>query len=907
MLHGRSRECARIDELLDAARAGRSGVLVLHGEPGIGKSALLDYAGARAEGFCILRGAGIESESEFPFAAVHQLLRPVWGHAVSLSPPQRVALDGAFGIGPAGGDDGFLVSLGVLGVLSDAADDRPVLCLVDDAQWLDEPSADALTFVARRLEADGIVMLFAVRDDETAVLAAPRLPRSHLDGLDTASAHALLSEGPQMSPQVREVLVALTAGNPLGLRELPTSLNDDQLAGRSPLPDRIPLSDGLERVFLTRIRRLPDATQTALLLAASEQTGDLRVVLAAAEFLGLPNDALADAEAAGVVRVDDDRVTFRQPMVRSAVYRGAAFLHRRAANHALAAVLTRPEDADRRTWQLASATVGPDELLATQLVAIAEVAAARGGHASAATALERAAALTTTPETRARRLLAAAQSAWQAGKPDRARTALDAAAPLTGDVGMRAGISRLRGTIAFACGEPDAAYESLRQAADLITGLDPPLAASMLAEMGQIAWVSGDVQRVGEAARRLVALPTPTDRTAVTASLVVGLDRFLNGDAEAATAALQRAAESVENSDDVTVLGQIAAAALFLGDDHRALSMFTRASAAARTAGAVDVLPALLGPLGALQAWTGRYASAAATATEGLRLALDTGQENAAAHHRSVLAWLAAAQGREQDCRDAAAACLARAIGHRLGPQAGIASWALALCDLGTGRAAQAFDRLDAMAGARTGEGHQVVKTFAAADYVEAAMRVNRPDRAEQAAMTLRAWATHVKAPWALALSARCDALLADGSEEHFARAAALHAASSRPFDAARTDLLRGEFLRRRRSRAQARTHLRAAYEVFEMLGATPWAERARVELQATGETARKRDPSTLTQLTPQEHQIARLVGAGGTNREIAAELFLSPRTIDYHLHKIFTKLGMSSRAELVRLDAEGG
>jgi DNA-binding CsgD family transcriptional regulator len=905
MLHGRSRECARIDELLDAARAGRSGVLVVGGEPGIGKSALLDYARARAEGFLVLHSAGIESESEFPFAAVHQLVRPVWDHVVDLPARQREALDGAFGLGPASGDDGFLVSLGILGALSDAASDRPVLCLIDDAQWLDEPSADALTFVARRLEADGIVMLFAVRDDETAVLATTGLPRWQLDGLDTASAHTLLSEGPQLSPQVRDVLVDLAAGNPLGLRELPASLSEDQLSGRASLPDRMPLSHDLERAFLARIRRLPDATQTVLLLAAAEQTGDLQSVLAAAALLEIAVDALGDAEAAGIVLIDDDRVAFRQPMVRSAVYRGATFLQRRAANQALAAVLTEPEHADRRTWQLASAAVGPDETLAGQLVAIAEEASARGGHASAAAALERAADLTTTPEAQAQRLFAAAQSAWQAGKPERARIAIDRAAPLAGDVRLRAGIGRLRGTIAFACGELDTAYESLRSGADLIVALDPPLAAGMLAEMGQIAWVCGDVPRMGEAARRLVALPTPTDRTAVTASLVVGLDRFLNGDTAAAAAALQDAVDAVEDSDDFTLLNQTGAAAMFLGDDVRALAMFTRASAAARTAGAVNALPTLLGPLGALQAWTGRYGSSAATATEGLRLALDTGQENAAAHHRSVLAWLAAAQGREQDCREAAAASLARAIAHRLGPHAGIASWALALCDLGMGRPAEAFDRLDAMARARTGEGHQVVRTFAAADYVEAALRVERPDRAEEAAMLLRAWASHVQAPWALALSARCDALLEDGSEEHFARAAALHAKSSRPFDAARTDLLRGEFLRRRRSRAQARTHLRAACEAFEGLGATPWAERARVELQASGETARKRDPSTLTQLTPQELQIARLVGAGKTNREIAAELFLSPRTIDYHLHKVFTKLGMSSRAELVRLDAE--
>ena len=816
-----------------------------------------------------------------------------------------MAVDAAFGLGPASGDDGFLVSLGILGALSDAASDRPVLCLIDDAQWLDEPSADALTFVARRLDADGIVMLFAVRDHETAVLTAAGLPRLQLDGLDTASAHALLSEGRRISPQVRDVLVDVAAGNPLGLRELPTSLSDDQLSGSAPLPDRMPLSDGLDRAFLARIRRLPDATQTLLLLAAAEQTGDLKGVLAAAALLEVPADALGDAEAAGIVQVDDDRVAFRQPMVRSAVYRGATFLERRAANQALAAVLTGPEHADRRTWQLASAAVGPDEGLAAQLVAIADGASARGGHASAAAALERAAELTSAQEAQAQRLFAAAQSAWRAGKPDRARIALDRAAPLAGDVRLRAEINRLHGTIAFACGELETAYESLRRGADLIVAIDPPLAAGMLAEMGRIAWVSGDVPRVGEAARRLVALPTPTGRTAVTASLVVGLDHFLTGDTAAATAALQGAADSVEDSNDFSLLGQTGAAAMFIGDDARALSMIIRACAAARTAGAVDALPTLLGPLGALQAWTGRYGSSAATATEGLRLALDTGQENAAAHHRSVLAWLAAVQGREQDCRDAAAASLARAIGHRLGPHAGISSWALALCDLGMGRPAEAFDRLDAMAGARTGEGHQVVRTFAAADYVEAALRVDRPDRAEQAATLLRAWASHVQSPWALALSARCDALLADGSEEHFARAAALHAKSSRPFDAARTDLLRGEFLRRRRSRAQARTHLRAACEAFEGLGATPWAERARVELQATGETARKRDPSTMTQLTPQELQIARLVGAGGTNREIAAELFLSPRTIDYHLHKIFTKLGMSSRTELARLDAE--
>jgi DNA-binding CsgD family transcriptional regulator/tetratricopeptide (TPR) repeat protein len=904
MLHGRDRECARLDGLLDAARAGRSGALVLRGEAGIGKSALLDYAAEHADGFRVLRGEGIDSESEFPFAAVHQLLRPVSSRIDHLPPRQRVAVEAAFGLGPATGDDKFLVSLGILSLLSEVAEQQPVLCLVDDAQWLDESSADALTFVARRLEADRIVLLFAVRDHETEMLTGAALPELHLDGLDAEAAQALLRDGPAVAPHVCDLLVASTAGNPLGLRELPRSLHAEQLSGRDPLPDQLPLSAGLERAFLTQINRLPAAARTMLLLASAELAGDLRIVLAAAQLLDVPADALAEAEAAAFVRVVDGQVTFRNPLQRSAIYRGATFLQRRAANQALASVLTRPEDADRRAWQLASAAVGPDEMLAAELTAVAERALERGGHAAAATAYERAAELTPGAAAESERLVAAARAAWTGGKPDRARALLDNAGPIASDPHVQADVARLRGNIAFACGEPEAAYLSLSDGADLIAVSDPPLAASMLAEMGLVAWVNGDVLRVAEAARRLAELPEPSDRTAITASLIVGLAHFLKGDTESATAALQRAADSAEQLGDLEGLNQTGGAALFLGDDARALAMFTRAAARARADGAVNTLPTVLGPLGALQAWTGRYASAEATASEGLRLSLDTGQENPAAHHRSVLAWLAAVQGRERDCQDAAAAALARAIGHRLGPHAGIASWALALLDLGLGRPTEAFDRLNALAGSSPGEGHQVVKTFAAADFVEVAIRVDRPDRAEEAAATLRGWASHVGAPWALALSARCDALLADGADEHFARAAELHAQSSRPFDAARTELLWGEFLRRRRSRAAARTHLRAACEAFEGLGATPWAERARIELQATGETARKRDVSTISQLTPQELQIARLVGAGGTNREIAAELFLSPRTIDYHLHKIFTKLGMSSRAELVRLVA---
>lgn len=907
MLHGRELERARLDAMLDEVRAGQSRVLVLKGEAGIGKSALLDHAAANADGFRVLRGTGIESESEFPFAAVQQLLWPVRTHLEGVPQRQRAAVETAFGMASVTGNDRFLVSLGILSLLSDVAEIQPVLCLIDDAQWLDGPSADSLIFVARRLEAEGVMLLFGVRDHETEVLASAGLPELRLTGIDPHAALSLLEDGLAIDPHVRNLLIAGAAGNPLGLRELPASLSEDQLAGRAPLPSLIPTGERLERVYLSQVRRLPDDTQTLLLLAAAEDTGDLRAVLAAAELVGVAPSALEDAERAGMATVVDDRVVFRHPLVRSAIYRGTPFLKRRAANHSLAAVLTRAEDSDRRAWQLSAAAVGPEESLASQLDDVGRQARNRGGYAAAATAFARSAELTPDPERQAERLLEAARACWQAGRPGRARGLLDTAAPLATGNELRGGIARLRGSIEFSCGEPIAAYASLLAAAELVAESAPTTAAAILAEAGQIAWVSGNIPQLSEAAQRLAGLPEPTDATAVTATLVLGLERFLSGDTEAAAAALLRAARSAEKADDPASLGQAASVALFTGDDASALVLFERAAARARSTGAANTLPMLLGPLSALQAWTGRFDSATASATEGMRLALDTGQENPAAHHRSVLAWVAAVQGREQDCRDAAAAALSRAIGHRLGPQAAIASWALALLDLGMGKPAEAFDRLNAMTGAGPGEGHQLVKTFAAADLVEVAVRSGHDGEAADVATVLRAWATHMNASWALALAARCDALLdTTNSDKHFERATALHAQSGRPFDAARTELLYGESLRRRRNRVKARIYLRAAHEAFENLGAAPWADRARTELHATGETARKRDPSTLSQLTPQELQIVRLVGAGGTNREIAAQLFLSARTIDYHLHKVFTKLGMSSRTELVWLIASG-
>jgi DNA-binding NarL/FixJ family response regulator len=894
MLHGRLPERAVLDDLLAAVRRGRSGVLVLRGEAGIGKSALLAYAAAHADGMTVLRGTGTESESEFAYAAVHQLLRPVADLVDTVAPRQAEALKGAFGLG-AGGGDRFLTSLAVLGVLAEAAERQPVLCLVDDAHWLDGASADALTFVARRLDADPVAMLFAAREG----FAAPGLPELTVAGLDPSAAGALLAERStvDLPEAVRDSIVASTAGNPLALLELPAALTAAQLSGREPLPDRLPVSAEVEQVFLDRVRRQDPPTQTLLLVAAAEDTGDLALVLRAAATLGAAAGALDAAERAGLLRVDRHSVAFRHPLVRTAVYRGATFWQRRQAQEALAAALTGEEDRDRRAWHLAAAALGADEAVAAELHRSADRARQRGGHAAAASAYERSAELTAAAGRRAARLVDAADAAWQAGTPDRARTLLDRAGPLARDPLLRARLEHLRGSIESACGTPSAAYAVLLAGAAPVAALDPERAARMLAEAGQAAWLAGDVHGLREAGRRLTALDGAVP---VGAELVLGLGDLLGGDQAEAARHLRAVASAAPGSPDPRAAMLIAAGATFLGDDAVAIALFTAAVTAARSGGAVAAVPTLLAPLSSLGAWTGRYAAATADATEGLRIAGETGQDNPAAHLRAVLAWLAAVHGRADECRSHAAAAHGRALGHRLGPAAGIASWALALLDLGSGRPLEARDRLVALADAGPGESHPIVGVFSAADLVEAAGRAGDPDTARRALDRLATWAGHTGSVWGSALVARCRGLLGDDDGAAFEEALALHARGGRPFDTARTELLFGEHLRRRRRRADARRHLRAAHETFERLGLPTWADLAAAELRATGETARRREPGTLTRLTPQEVQIVRLVATGVTNREVAAQLFLSPRTVDYHLRKVFTKLDVTSRAELI-------
>jgi DNA-binding NarL/FixJ family response regulator len=901
VLYGRTAECAAVDRLLEDARSGRSGVLVLRGEAGVGKSTLLGYAAERAadgpEGMAVLRAAGIESEVELPFATLHQLLRPLLDRVGRLPEPQAAALNGTFGLA-ATPSDRFLLSVGVLSLLAEAAEERPLVCLLDDAQWLDQASADALVFVARRLAAEGVVLLFAARDPEVRRFDAAGLPELQLTGLEDAAAADLLAARPgAMAAEVRDRLLRAAAGNPLALVELPAMLEPAQLAGRAPLPDPLPVGARVERAFADRIQRLPPATRAALLVVAADDTGEVATVLRAGRLLELDGLALGPAETAGLVRVAGGRAEFRHPLVRSAVYRNAGFGERRAVHLALAESMDGAADADRRAWHRAAVAAGPDEPVAAELERSAERAQARSGYAAAAAALERAAELTGDGAARAGRLAAGANAAWLAGRPDWALGLVERAAGGAAPPRLGAELAQLRGQIELFCGSPADAHRILADGAAGIAAADPERAALLLAGAAQAAWVAGDTARAVAAAEQLAGLALPEGSpTGPPGRVYMGLAAFMDGDPARAAPLLRAVVEASPADAPPDQLMSAASAAMFLGDD--------RAASAARAAGAVGALPWVLQLVATVEAWTGRWGPAMASASEGLRLALETRQQIASAHQHGLLAWLAAAQGREPDCRAHAAAALEVAAPRGIAPQVAMAGWALGLLDLSAGRPAPACDRLQELATPGSGHGHPLLALWSAADLVEAAVRSGRAEAAPAALALLEGWAAAAGAPWGLALAARCRGLLAGGEEAEacFAEALDLHAAGGRPFDRARTQLLYGEALRRGRRRSQARGHLRAALDGFDQLGAEPWAERARAELRASGETARRRDPSTLTQLTPQELQIARLAADGATNREIAAQLFLSPRTVEYHLYKVFPKLGIASRAELARL-----
>jgi DNA-binding CsgD family transcriptional regulator len=899
-LVGRDRERAVIDQLLDRARLRESGSLVIRAEAGMGKTALLRYAAEQAREMPVLTVTGVEAESDLDYSGLHSLIWPIIELLPRLPGPQREALAAALGLAPAGGADRFLVSAGVLSLLAAAAEDRPVLCLVDDAQWLDVPSAGSLVFTARRLGAEGIAILFAAREGDRRRLDAPGLDELVLPGLDSEWAIELLDRGQrELAPSVRERLLADAAGNPLALIELPACLSDAQLSGRARMPDAIPLSSRLQLAFRQQIERLPRDTRSALLLAAADDGGELGDILAAAAALHLPEDALDAAERAGLIETDDARLTFRHPLIRSAVYEAATSGERRRAHGALAESCRGDEHADRRLWHLAVATLAADEELAGRLEAAAERSQLRGGHASAATAFERAASLSETESARGRRLAAAARAAYVAGQMDRASDLVNRALPIA-DRAERPQLLGLRGVIDGDAGLlPDAVRTVLE---GIALSEDPSESLELLLEACLMETYIGDTERLAAICRLASEFEPATDVDRFIVILLSAGAAELEGDFKRAERLSAEAIELAERLGDARCLIWASVVAGRAGTQGDGLACANRAVRIARERALVATLPYALQAQAAQLLGLARFDLVYSTAEEGRRLARDIGQPWIASMNVSYLSIVDALRGAEQLVHarnDEQQALVASSGPSRL---AGNVAYAQGLLELGLGRPSEALERLLVPINTVRPQSNPIV-VRAVPDAVEAAMRAQRLDEVTTEFLAFESWVERFPHPARQAALARCRALIDEsGAERHFVDSLRLADAVS-PFDRARTELLYGEWLRRNRRRIEARVQLRSALDSFEQLGVTPWAERARAELRASGETARRRDPSTRDQLTPQELHIAGLAAHGLTNPEIGAQLFLSPRTIDYHLRKVFTKLRISSRAELAGVD----
>jgi DNA-binding CsgD family transcriptional regulator len=906
VLAGRDVERAEIAALLDAARAGTGGVLVVRGVAGSGKSALLADAVAAvagpAAGVRVLRTSGVESESPLAFAALQRLLWPLRSRIGALPAPQQTALRAALGEIEGDGDR-FLTFLGTLSLLADAAEDAPVLAVVDDAQWLDDASAAALLFCARRLQAERVALLFAAREGEANAFDEPDLPTLVLAGVTGEDAAALLAAraGRAVDPAVRDHLVTATAGNPLALGELAAVLSGDQLAGRLPLPAKLPLTGGVERGFLDRYRRLGEPAQRLLLLAAADDTGRLTVVRDAADRLQAGEDALDEAEHAGLLRTDGDAITLFHPLVRSAVYRAASTAQRRAVHRALADVLA--TDPDRRAWHLAAAADHPDEQVVAALDDVAARAAGRGGHEAAGAAWARAAELTAPGPACGRRLYLAASAAWLGAHPSRAAALAAAAAAEVSDPLLRAPLLALQGQIQWTTGSLNDGYDLVAQAAQVAGDADPALAQQLAVIAAALAVYGARSPHAVDPAE-LVAAPAPDapPRVRAAAALLRGFTAAARRDWASAADSF-RDAFALTDADvrDDHVQRNLGIAALVIGDDEHGLRLHEQLLTTARHAGALATVEYALTRGAQLQIAVGAWDQAAGAATDALPLAASTGHPGMIALPTAQLAVLAARRGGDDADRlidEAAAIRAAHPGGVTDIVVVDLLHWARGLR---AGRQpATALHHLEQIAEAG-------VRRMAGIDRLETAVRAGRDDLARVWLAELADFATGTGVPAAVAVMEHGRALVAEGpaAEEHFRRALTAHADSLRRPDRARTELAYGEYLRRARRRVDAREHLRAALALFEDLGATAWAERAAAELRASGETARRRDVSTATDLTPQERQVAALVRQGLSNRDVAAQLFVSPRTVDFHLRGCFAKLGVTSRGELAALSLD--
>ena len=910
MLVGRGKEQQTISELLAAARDSRGGSLVIRGVAGSGKSTLLDDAVASASDMRVLRTQGVESESPLAFAALQRLLWPLRRHLDELPKPQAVALGGALGEREGEGDR-FLIFLGVLSLLADAAEEQPVVVVVDDAHWLDEASAAALLFVARRLQAERIALLFGVREGEQSQFDTSDLPALMLTGIAADDVAALLAGAggtDAVDSAVRDRLMASTAGNPLALIELAGALSAEQLTGAEALPTELPLTGGVERAFGDRYRRLGEAAQRFLLVAAADDTGQLTVVRDAAERLAAGDEALDEVERAGLLRVDTTAITLYHPLVRSAVYRAATSAERRTAHRALADALT--HDPDRRAWHLAAATDRPDDEVVAALDAVAERSAARGGHEAAAAAWARAAELTTDAEARGRRLYRAAMSAWAGAQAGRAAALAAAASNDVTDPLLRAQLLTLRGQIEWNTHSLNEGYDFIVQAAEVAAEADAAMALRLAMLTASLYGFGGRSPRPYDP---IAAVAAPAEdspvRVRTAYHLMHGFRAAARADYAEGAQQFGRAfdlAETESPDDDNALLPNVllpnlAIAAWVIDDDQHALRWHEHQLTAARHTGALNMVEHALTRMFQSQVAIGEWTKAAAGAAEALRLADSTGNAGMTALPHAQLALMGVLRGdvvaTDTHLAQVAAIRESHAIGITDALVVDIAHWATAL--RAGNDATTALHHLNQM-------GLAMMRRMAVLDVFDIGFRSGDHEVIREWLEEIEAFAAGTRLAYAVAAAAHGRALVDEsGAEQHFRDALAAHATSPRLPNKARTELAFGEYLRRARRRVDAREHLRAALATCEELGAGPWAERAAQELRASGETARRRDVAATDELTPQERQVAGLVRQGLSNRDAAAQLFLSPRTVDFHLRNVFQKLGVTSRAELtaMRLD----
>ena len=903
-LRGRRRERVALDGVLDTARAGSSAVLVLSGEPGIGKTALLRYAASRASGFRVLRASGFESEMELPFAGLHQLCGPLLGQLEQLPGPQRDALRVAFGLREGSAPDRLLVGLAVLSLLAQAAEDQPLACLVDDAQWLDRSSLQALAFVARRLLAEPVAVLFAVRGvgDEHELAGLPELA---VRGLGERDARALLASavhGP-LDPQVRDRIVAEASGNPLALLQLPRGLGPAELAGGFFwLPDTRPVASRIEHSFSQQFLSLSPESQRLLLIAAVERSGDVALLWRAARRQGIPVDAAAPTEAAGLVELGA-QMRFRHPLARSAVYRMASREDRRAAHRALAEALDPEVDPDRRAWHRAHAAVGPDEAVARELESSAGRAQARGGLAAAAAFFERAAVLTPDAARRTERALTAARAKVQAGAFDAALKllAMAEAAPL--DEMQRARVDLLRARLAFAANRGSDAPPLLLRAAKRLEPIDAGLARETYLDAvsaalfaGRLASPGGTPQEVAAAAR---AAPRPSHPPRASDLLLDGLAANWSEGYAAGSPLLRRALSAFDREtsaeEDLRWLWLACTAAIHLWDDARWDTLSGRYVRLTRDAGALSELPLALSQRAGALLFAGGLAAAASFVEEVQVVQEATGSR--LAPYGSLA--LAALRGREAELSLLATATKDEVVQRGEGIGIGLSDWATAVLHNGLGQYQNAMAAAESASAYLPNVSPSV--NWGLVELVEAAARCGLPERATDAVRRLSESTSASGSDWALGVEARSRALLSEGetADRRYREAIERLGRTRMRAELARAHLLYGEWLRREDRRIDAREQLRASYQMLTAMGMEGFAERARRELLATGETVRKRTVETLTDLTAQEAQIARLAKDGRTNQEISSQLFISPRTVEWHLHNVFAKLGITSRKAL--------